>query len=153
MDPSHLPRIPQGPTVVEVRTPWCHACAAMEPHLREVAAKHDGEVELVRIDASDDPDAASALGIRGTPTLIGYRNGEEVFRSVGRLTAHELDQLFTSVGRGSAPPRLGMQSVVIRVGAGVALMAVGLASGPVMPLVAIGAVATAFGFFTWLRIR
>ena len=125
----------------------------MEPHLKDVAATHEGEVELIRIDASDEPDTAAALGIRGTPTLIGYREGEEVFRSVGRLTKGELDQLFASIGRGTAPPRLGMQSVVIRVGAGVAIMVVGLASGPVMPLVAIGAVATAFGVFTWFRIR
>jgi hypothetical protein len=46
-----------------------------------------------------------------------------------------------------------MQSVVIRIGAGVAIMAVGLAAGPILPLVGIGAVATAFGVFTWIRIR
>ncbi len=144
---------PSGPTVVEVMTPRCPACAAMAPHLEQAAARHDGDVQLVRIDASVDPGAAAALGIRGTPTLIAYRNGEEVFRSVGRLSASELDQLFSSVGRGSPPPRLGMQSVVIRVGAGVAIMAVGLVAGPILPLVGIGAVATAFGVVTWLRIR
>lgn len=152
---SQTDRIPitTAPSIVEIRTPQCHACAAMEPHLQAVAEQHAGSVEFIQIDASVDPGTAADLGVRGTPTLIGFRDGVEVVRTVGRLSSSELDGLFTSVAHGTAPPRLGMRDAVIRIVAGVGVAAVGLLAGPAWPLVAIGAIVTGWGGVTWVRTR
>ena len=152
---SQTDRIPitSALTVVEIRTPRCPACAAMEPHLRAVADQHAASVDFIQVDASSDPRTAADLGVRGTPTLVGFRDGVEVFRSVGRLSSSELDDMFTAIAEGTAPPRIGMRDVVIRGVGGLGVAAVGAVAGPVWPLVAIGAVVTAWGGFTWLRIR
>ncbi len=152
---SQTARIPitTAPTVVEFRTPKCPACAAMEPSLQAVAARHAGTVDFIQIDASADPGTAAELGVRGTPTLVGFRNGEEVLRTVGRLTSSELDGLFTAVADGAAPPRLGRHDAVFRMIAGIGVVFVGALAGPAWPLVGIGAIVLGWGGFTWLRRR
>lgn len=152
---SQTDRIPItiAPTVVEIRTQGCPACAAMEPHLRVVADRHAGTVDFIQVDASSDPSTAANLGVKGTPTLVGFRDGVEVVRTIGRLSSSELDDLFTAIAEGTAPPRLGMRDATIRIAGGLSVAAIGVVSGPVWPLVAIGAVVTAWGGFTWLRIR
>ena len=74
---SHTDRIPVtiAPTVVEFRTPRCPACAAMEPHLQAVADRHAARVDFIQIDASSDTQVAADLGVKGTPTLVGFRDG------------------------------------------------------------------------------
>jgi hypothetical protein len=125
----------------------------MEPHLQAVADRHAARVDFIQIDASSDPQVAADLGVRGTPTLVGFRDGVEVFRSVGRLSSSELDDLFTAVAEGTVPPRIGMRDAIIRGVGGLGVVAVGAVAGPVWPLVAIGAIVTAWGGFTWLRMR
>jgi thioredoxin 1 len=153
MSQTHRIRISTAPTVVEIRTPQCSACAAMEPHLQAVAEQHAGAVDFIQVDASVDPGTAAELGVRGTPTLVGFRDGVEVVRTVGRLSSSELDQLFTSVADGTEPPRPGMRDAAFRIVAGLGVVAVGALAGPAWPLVAIGAVVTGWGAFTWLRTR
>lgn len=148
---SIVERISTGPTVVEVRAPRCPACSAMERDIKDVAARSANTVAFIQVDASTDPEAASSLGVRSTPTIIGYRNGSEVYRSVGRLTSAELTSVFDGVaGRGTLP-RLGFRDMVIRIGAGVVIIALGLATGPTWPLVGIGIVAAMFGLVSWVR--
>ncbi|HSJ71622.1 MAG TPA: thioredoxin family protein [Acidimicrobiia bacterium] len=152
---SQTDRIPitMAPTVIEIRTPQCHACAAMEPHLRAVAEQHAGTVDFIQVDASVDPGTAADLGVRGTPTLVGFRDGVEVARTVGRLSSSELDALFTSIADGTDLPRLGMREAAFRLVAGLCVVTVGVFAGPAWPLVAIGAIVTGWGGLTWLRTR
>ena len=133
------------PTVIEVTAPWCGDCRAMEPTIETVAGRHP-EVDFKVINASTDPEAVKALGVKGTPTVIGYTNGEEVFRTTGRRTGSQLEAMFTSVTGNGPFPSVGRGDLYLRVGAGAALVALGLFSGPAWPLVGIGAIVSMFGF-------
>ncbi len=135
------------PTVVVVTAPWCTVCRAMEPSLQEVAGRYRGRVRLARLDLSSDPEAASDLEVKGTPTLIGVTDGREVFRVTGRRNLDELDRLFAAVARpgSTVPPSSSRADVVIRIGVGTALAAAGLATGPVWPLVLVGLLVAGWG--------
>jgi hypothetical protein len=123
----------------------------MEPDLSQTAAKHQMSVELIRLDISTKPDAAQALGVRGTPTLIGLADGEEIFRHTGRLRLPELENLFSSLSGGDAPRARSRTDLVIRVSAGAALTTIGLVTGPSWPLVIIGFGVLGFGFAPLLK--
>lgn len=136
---------PLEPTLVEVTAPWCAECRAMRPTIEAVASRHP-EVAFRLIDASTEPDTVTALGVKGTPTVIGYSNGEEVFRSTGRRSSAELESMFEAVAANEARiPVVGTGDLVLRVGAGAALIILGLISGPVWPLVGVGMVVGLFG--------
>ena len=137
---------PLQPTIVEVTAPWCGECRAMRPALEAVAGRHPS-VTLQVIDASVEPDTVADLGVRGTPTVIGYANGSEVFRATGRRGRAELESMFEAVAANGAPsPVLGPGDRFRRVGAGTALTILGLLSGPAWPLVGIGTVIGLLGF-------
>lgn len=103
------------------------------------------------LNAADRPEDASGLGVRTTPTLIGYFGGREVFRKTGRRTQAELRLLFESVASGSVVPAVGGVDVALRFGAGAVLAVLGLASGPSWILVIVGATVGLFGYLTMLR--
>jgi thiol-disulfide isomerase/thioredoxin len=59
------------PVIVYFTTPDCTVCRhQQEPALQTVAAGATSELQIVRVDASLDPDAASRWGILTAPTTV-----------------------------------------------------------------------------------
>ena len=88
-----------------------------------------------------------------TPTLIGFRDGAEVFRVAGRRSRDELKGLFAAAAGEADADSVGRGDIMLRVGAGAVLAASGLLAGPAWPLVGIGAVVVAAGLIPWTRRR
>jgi len=129
---------PTRPLVVEVVTPTCAQCRAMVPDIAAAAVAHAERVDFEVVDAATEVDRAKGLGVHATPTLIGFVDGREVVRHVGRRTRPELDAVFAALAEGSDPPQLGGAERRLRLLAGLALAGVGLVTGPTWLLVAVG---------------
>ncbi len=140
-----------GPTVVEVSAPHCSACRAMKPDLDQVAAAFSGEVDLVPIDAVQQPELVSELRVLGTPTLIGVKRGSEVYRITGRRSSAELEELFASLINDRPIPLAGRTGTALQVGAGVVLTGLGLVMGPAWPLVVIGVAVEVYAGSRWMK--
>ncbi|HEX6286725.1 MAG TPA: thioredoxin family protein [Acidimicrobiia bacterium] len=135
------------PTLVEVTAPWCGECHAMRPTIERVAGRYP-DVAFRVIDASVDHEMVGSLGVKGTPTLIGCARGEEIFRFTGRRTSAELEAMFDAVSGARPIATVGRGDVLVRIGAGVALIVSGLLSGPVWVLVGLGSAVGLFGLLT-----
>ena len=72
------------PVLVEVHAPWCPTCKAQEPILAAIV-KGDAYRDLlvVRVDFDSQKDALKRFGARTQSTLIVFKGGAEVARSVG----------------------------------------------------------------------
>lgn len=140
-----------GPTVLEIWSPVCVECRAMQPDLDSVAADYSDRVDLEIVNAFDELETTRRLGVKGTPTLIGVRGGEEVFRVVGRRTRSELEALFDAVAAGERAPAVGYGDLLLRLGAGVVLIGAGLVSGPAWALFGLGVAILTLGVISWLR--
>ena len=69
------------PVVVDIWGPWCAPCRLIEPALRELEQEYQGRVDLVRLNADEDPESARDRGVIGIPTLIAVSaGGEEIAR-------------------------------------------------------------------------
>lgn len=141
------PQIMVNPTLVEVTAPWCGECLAMRPTIESVAGRHP-DVAFTVIDASADRELVKRLGVKGTPTLIGYANGEEIFRFTGRRTSAELEAMFDAVSGAGPIATVGRGDVLVRIGAGLALIVSGLLSGPVWVLAGLGSAVALFGLLS-----
>lgn len=139
------------PTLIEVWAPWCSACTAMESDLQTVADEHVGRVRLEKVNAAEDADRTKALSVMATPTLIGYRDGAEVFRSTGRASRSELDEMFQALESGEGTPTTGRTESILAVGAGAVLIGAAAVTGPSLGLAAIGVVVLSFGGVRLLR--
>ena len=71
------------PVLLDVWAPWCAPCRGMEPVIRELAASLTGKVKVAKLNADRSPDTVSRLRIEGIPTLILFKDGQEVTRMVG----------------------------------------------------------------------
>ena len=71
------------PVVLDVWGPNCGPCQQLEPIIMALAARYDGKVKVAELSAADSPNAARHLRVQGTPTVVYFRNGREVERTVG----------------------------------------------------------------------
>ena len=81
------------PVVVDFYADWCGPCKMMAPILDQFAHDRAGQVLVLKLDTDANPETARRFGIRGIPTLIAFRNGQEEARRVGLVQRHELDAL------------------------------------------------------------
>ncbi len=139
------------PTLIEVWAPWCSACKAMEGDLLDVAGEHAEMVRLEQVNAAENADRVKALSVMATPTLIGYHDGVGVFRSTGRASRSELEDMFRALEAGKPAPPAGRTESILAVGAGIVLIAASAITGPSLGLAAIGVAVLSFGAVRLLR--
>jgi thioredoxin 1 len=64
------------PVIVDFWAPWCKPCAAIEPHLRAIAASHAGRVRLVRLNVDGELGVPGRYGVLALPTVMLFADGE-----------------------------------------------------------------------------
>ena len=75
------------PLVVDFWAPWCGPCRSMAPEFSKAAQELGGKARLVKLNTEDHPQAGQAYGIRGIPTMAGFRGGRERTRQSGAMPA------------------------------------------------------------------
>jgi len=72
--------------LVDVWAPWCGPCRIMAPMFERAAAELEPEVRLIKVNADEEPQIASELGVTGIPALLLLRGGQIIARTSGALT-------------------------------------------------------------------
>ena len=76
--------ISKGGVIVDFWAPWCGPCQMLGPVFEELS-REIKNVNFAKVNIDDDGESAMELGVRGVPTLILFKDGEEVDRIVGFL--------------------------------------------------------------------
>ena len=92
------------PVLVDFAADWCGPCKAMNPILRDVAAKLGDKASIVTIDVDKNPGIAQQLNIMGIPTFILYKKGKTIWRQSGMQSANALMHVIEqAVGQEKVP--------------------------------------------------
>ena len=72
--------------VVDYTATWCGPCRLIAPIIDQLAEDYQGKAEVVKVDLDQNKGNAKQYKIRSIPTVLIFKNGEEVERIVGRAT-------------------------------------------------------------------
>jgi thioredoxin 1 len=75
--------IQNGVTLVDFWAPWCGPCKMQIPILDAVSAKAAQGVQVAKVNVDDNPEVAGQFGVQSIPTLIVFKDGQEVKRFTG----------------------------------------------------------------------
>ncbi len=86
------------PVLVEVHAPWCPTCKQQEPHINKLSADPKFKDLIVfKLDFDSQKDALRQLNARQQSTLIVFKGGKEVDRSVGDTDGNTIRMLVEGV--------------------------------------------------------
>lgn len=84
------------PVVVDFFATWCGPCRMLAPVFESLSEDYEGKVKFVKLDVDEAGDVAKDYSVMSIPTLIIFKNGEEVAKNVGAMGAEDLEEWIDS---------------------------------------------------------
>ncbi len=84
------------PVLVDFYADWCGPCKMLAPILEDAKSELGEGVKIVKIDVDKNEALAGKYQVKGVPTLILFKNGEQIWRQSGVLQKAEIVQLVKS---------------------------------------------------------
>lgn len=78
------------PVVVDFWAAWCGPCKALTPRLEEADSQLNSEVKIAKINIDEEEELAAQFRVMSIPTLLLFKNGTPVEKSVGLVSTEEL---------------------------------------------------------------
>ncbi len=79
--------------IIDFFAEWCGPCQMLTPVLKSLDEKYSDEIEVYKVNVDESQNAAMRYGVTAMPTLVFFKDGEEVERQVGYLDEDELESL------------------------------------------------------------
>jgi thioredoxin 1 len=86
----------ETPVLVDFFADWCGPCKMLAPILKDVKKELGDKVKIVKIDVDKNQSISAKYQVRGVPTMILFKNGEQVWRQSGVLQKNEIVQIIQS---------------------------------------------------------
>ena len=84
------------PVLVDFYADWCGPCKVLAPILKQAKESLGDSVKIVKIDVDKNQELASKYQVRGVPTLMLFKNGQQLWRQSGVLQKDEIVRIVQS---------------------------------------------------------
>ena len=71
------------PVFVDFWAEWCGPCRMVGPVVEQLSQELDGRVQVAKVNVDESPEIAARYGVRSIPSLLLFKGGREIGRTVG----------------------------------------------------------------------
>lgn len=85
------------PVLVDFYADWCGPCQTMKPILSEVKNQLKDQVKIIKINVDTNQSLANMYQIRSIPTLMIFKNSQNLWKHSGVVSTQELIQQIKNI--------------------------------------------------------
>lgn len=80
----------ETPVLVDFHANWCGPCKMLAPILKDVKSELGERIKIIKIDVDKNQSLASKYQVKGVPTMLIFKNGQQVWRQSGVLQKNQI---------------------------------------------------------------